>query len=173
MSVADTVARNRRAGAGTRPVALVWIDARQAIIVRGRDGADVERLSSDVPPHQRSTDHVRHDPAIRHGGGLPQDAIERDRLEHLARFVDLVAGRLADDEDVVILGPGVVREQLERHLRDEDRRRHRTRTVRSEPSRRLTDRQLVARQRLLSGHAPPRGMAGRVRAARRGPAGPP
>ncbi|HSL76351.1 MAG TPA: hypothetical protein VK867_05360, partial [Candidatus Limnocylindrales bacterium] len=57
--------------------ALVWIDAREATIVRvSGDGATVRRLESEVPAHHRSTGHVRHEPSVRHGGGRDQSAGE-------------------------------------------------------------------------------------------------
>jgi hypothetical protein len=43
-----------------RPSTLVWIDSREAIIVRWLDGtARLERLESEVPAHHRATGHVR------------------------------------------------------------------------------------------------------------------
>jgi hypothetical protein len=127
---------------------LVWIDAREAVIVRRRDGEIViERLESDVPAHRRSTGHVRHDPGVRHGGGggSPQSAGEPKRQEHLAHFLRIVADRLPIADDITILGPGTVAEHLERGLQLDDRHHLRRRAVRSEPSGRLTDRQLAAR----------------------------
>jgi hypothetical protein len=128
---------------------LVWIDARQAVIARWTEGASsVERLESDVPVHRRSTGHVRHDPMTRHGGGgAPQTAGEPRRLEHLDRFVDEVAARLAGDTDVVILGPGTVHERLEARLRELDAQEHRTRAVDVRRAARLTEPQLVAELR--------------------------
>jgi hypothetical protein len=127
---------------------LVWIDAREAVIVRRQDGEIVvERLESDVPAHRRSTGHVRHDPGLRHGGGgsSPQSAGEPRRLEHLARFLRIVADRLPVNDDITILGPGTVPEHLEHDLCADDRHHLRRRVVRSERSGRMTDRQLAAR----------------------------
>ena len=149
-----------------RGCTLVWIDAREAVIVRWQDDeAQVERLGSDVPAHHRSTGHVRHDPAVRHGGGGPsQAADEPHRLEHLARFVDHVASLLPPDDDLLILGPGTVREHLERHVRVADDRRGGGRRISDEPSAHRTHRQLVAqlrhvldadpRRRTVGGHRP-------------------
>lgn len=134
---------------------LVWIDAREAVIVRWHDDrASVERLDSDVPAHHRATGHITHDPGARHAGGRPQTAGEPRRLEHLERFVDRVARTLAPDEDLLILGPGTVRERLERHVRAMDERHHGARDVTCKPSTKLTDRQLVARLRVLAGDEP-------------------
>lgn len=140
---------------GPRSGALAWIDAREAVIVRWADGASsVEHLASDVPAHRRSTGHVRHDPLIRcGGGGAPQSAGEEHRLEHLDRFVEQVAGRLARDEDVVLLGPGTVHERLEARMRKLDAQERRTRALVVRRAARLTERQLVAELRAHLGAA--------------------
>jgi hypothetical protein len=135
-----------------RPGTLVWIDAREAVIVR-LEGvrAALERVESDVPAHHRSTGHVRHDPGVRHGGGgSPQTAGEPRRLEHLGRFVEQIVNRLAPD-DLLILGPGTVREQLERRVREIDEGHGRSRHISCQAASRLTDRQLVARLRHEAG----------------------
>ena len=159
-----------------RPATLVWIDGRLAVIARWRDGsARVERVESEVPNRHRSTGHVRHDPAVRHGGGggVPQTAGEPHRLEHLARFLEEVATRLPDEEDVVILGPGMVRDHLRRHVLEQEANNRRTRTVEpersvtSEAAARLTENQLVARLRTLVGEDPPRRMVGALGPGRR------
>ena len=139
-----------------RPSTLVWIDAREAVVVRWQDDrARLDRVESDVPAHHRATGHVRHDPGVRHGGGgSPQTAGEPHRLEHLQRFVEQVARRLPEDDDLLILGPGTVREHLERLVSDTDEQHRRGRAVSSEASPRLTDRQLIARLRRLV-HAEP------------------
>ena len=137
---------------------LVWIDAREAVVVSWlEDRAQVERFVSVVPDHRKSTGHVRHDTTCRHGGGgAPQSAGEPRREEHLNRFVQLVAARLPTDDDLLILGPGTTRERLERHVQALDRHRPFHRTVTTEPSAPRTDRQLIAIVRHLAGADPER-----------------
>jgi hypothetical protein len=149
----------------TRPSTLVWIDAREAVIVRWQEGrAGVERLASDVPAHHRSTGHVRHDPAVRQGGGgPPQTAGEPHRLEHLGQFIEEVASRLAPDDDLLILGPGTVHEHLERLIRERDQHHGRHRDMTCEASPPLTDRQLIARLRHMAGEDPRRRTVGAYR----------
>ncbi len=136
-----------------RPSTLAWIDAREAIIVRWQDaGVRVQRVDSDVPAHHRATGHVRHDPAIRQGGGgTPQTAGEPHRLEHLGRFVEEVASHLGADDDLLILGPGTVHERLERLVRERDEHHWRHREITCEASPPRTDRQLIARLRHVAG----------------------
>jgi hypothetical protein len=131
---------------------LVWMDAREAVIVRWHAGeVQVERLLSDVPAHHRATGHVRHDPAVRHGGGGAQDAGEANRLEHLARFIDLVATHLPSDGELLILGPGTVRDRLGHRVRETERRIAGARTITIQTAGRLTEPQLIARLRQLAG----------------------
>jgi hypothetical protein len=131
--------------APVRQLTLVWIDSRQALIVRWQDGRGlVERLASDVPAHRHSTGEMGPDPSL-----------ETQRLDHLARFLAQVAQRLPADDDVLLLGPGTVRSHLEKHLHAADHGRERPRTVVSEPATPMTERQLIARLRREIG-APPR-----------------
>ena len=155
-----------RAGMGeARPVTVVWIDAAEAVIVRvGGDQTRLERVESEVPAHRRATGHVRHDPAVRHGGGgSPQTAGEPHRLEHLKRFVVDIANRLPRDDDLLILGPGVVHERLERHVSESDGRHGLHRDITCETSPPLTERQLIARGRRFAGAEPRRCSVGAYR----------
>lgn len=146
-----------------RPVTLVWIDAREARIVRWvDDAAKIERLESDVPSHRQSSGHVRHDPSIRPGGGGGTAATsgEPRRLEHLARFLDIVAGHLPEG-DLELIGPGTVHERLATVVRDADPLGTRRVRVAASPPR--TERQLIAELRRLAGHEPRRRNLDRTR----------
>lgn len=154
---------NARRG-DVRATTLVWIDAREAIIVRMENGrARVERVVSEVPSHHRATGHVRHDPSVRHGGGGPQAAGDAHRIEHLNRFVGDIADRLAAANALLVLGPGTVHERLARLLSESDGPHGRHRVIDCEASPRLTDRQLIARLRRFSGDEPRRHSVGAYR----------
>jgi hypothetical protein len=137
---------------------LVWIDSREAFVVRWPGGrSSVEHLVSDVPPHHRTTGTGQHDPArSRNGRTAPQPPVEGRRLEHLARFVDQVAKQIPAEHEVLILGPGTVREQLHRELSQADERAHRQRPIATRASAPLTVPQLVALLRAEVGDAPRR-----------------
>lgn len=140
-----------------RPRALVWIDSQAAIVVRWEDErARIDRVTSVVPDHTKSTGHLRHDPAIRHGGGRSQDAEESRRHEYLSRFMKDVAHRLPEDADLTVLGPGATHEHLVKTIRASDVEHHRVRQVAGRRSSRLTDHQLVALLRELEGDEAPR-----------------
>ena len=134
--------------ADPRTFALVWIDARLARILRWRDGVVIETIMSDVPPHVRTTAHVRHDPAVRHGGsGRGQDDAERRRNEYLRGFLKSVASRLRHDERIEILGTGTVGERLATYLERTTARRLSPPVVGATRSAWLSERQLAARLR--------------------------
>lgn len=138
------------------PTLLVWIDHEHAVLARWEGEPRLERVVSEVPPRHESTGHVRFDPVMRHGGGgAAQDKIERDRKGHIRTYVAAVAKRIAPDEDVEILGPAGVRDELARWLRAEDAGRGR-RSVATAPCGPLTDRQLIARVRARAGQDAPR-----------------
>lgn len=148
----------------TGSTTIVWIDAREAIVVRWQDAETrLERIDSDVPAHHRATGHVRHGAGIRPGGGVPKAAGEPHRLEHLGQFIEDVLGRLPDGDDLLILGPGTVRERLAHEVRERDRRHGSDRLVTCEASPQLTDRQLVARLRHVTGEEAPRQRLGAYR----------
>ena len=134
----------------TPPVTVVWVDSRQATIVRDPEAPDVRTFVSDVPVHRTSTGHVRYRPAIRHGGGGGQDADEPRRREHLKRFVEAVIGAIPRGERAIVMGPGQVGDEVVRELR-----------LRGDPAERevsdvRTTRQLIARLREAAGEPPRR-----------------
>jgi hypothetical protein len=141
-----------------RPATLVWIDAREAIVLRWKDGPQVTRHELETPPHEKSVGHIRLVPG-RHGGGKSQKALETHRLEHLRQGITQVAATLPLDKDIVIIGPGTVRERLAAEVHEADEKRPPrapAREVRTEAARRLTEAQLVERLRELVGEPPPR-----------------
>ena len=151
--VSGSVAEKRapvKPPAADRLATLVWIDSREAHVVRWRNGAaTTQRFESDVPVHRRAT-----------GGAIPNEAVEGRRLEHLARFLTQVAGQIAHEDDVVVLGPGTVREHFERELTTADRKAHRARKVSGRPARHMTVPQLVAALRAEIGDPPRRKRVG-------------
>jgi hypothetical protein len=147
------------------PTTLVWIDSREAVIVRLWEGRTrLERVESEVPAHRRATGHVRHEPAVRHGGGgSPQKAGEPHRHEHLKRFITEIADRLAPDNELLVIGPGTVHEQLARQVAESDEHRGHPRAIVCEASPRLSDRQLIARLLRFTGVEPRRRSVGAYR----------
>lgn len=147
-----------------RTFALVWIDARLARILRWRDGVVTETIMSEVPPHVRTTAHVRHDPADRHGGsGRGQDDAERRRNEYLRAFLKSVATRLRHDDRIEIIGTSTVGERLATHLVRTTSHRLPPPAIAATRSAWLSERQLAARLRQRLGLQRRRGGVGAYR----------
>jgi hypothetical protein len=152
------------AGPRAEGFALLWIDSERATILRWRGRVVTEKVVSDVPPHVRSTAHVRHDPQVRHGGsGRGQDDAERRRNEHLRAFLRAVADRLGEDDRIEILGTGTVGERLAALLRTRTARRRSPPSVEAFHAMPLTPRQLAARLRQRLGLDPRRLTVGAYR----------
>ena len=147
-----------------RPVTLVWLDADEAILLGGEvpvgndaSSPGIRRIRSEVPPHRRATSHVRHDPRVRSGGGAdPDDLIARRREHLLATYLREVAALVPPADRVVVLGSGPVHGRFAAELRADDLRHRRDRPVEDAPAEPLTERQLRARWRELSGATPER-----------------
>ena len=139
-------------------ITLVWIDAREAIIVRCvEDVPHIERIGSEIAVHHRATGPVRPDPDARDGGGWPpQTSGEPPRLEDAARFVEAVAQRLRRDDDLIVLGSGPVRQRLVRRIRELDDHDRVSRDIECQAAQRMTHRQLIACLRRALGDEPRR-----------------
>jgi hypothetical protein len=135
-----------------RDLILVWIDGREASIVRpavegsGDEEPTIERMYAAEPPPPHPTGHLRHNPGARHGEEWKSSA-DRRRDGQLTAFLAAVEERLVADADVLVIGPGPVHERLARQVQANDRHHRHDRSVTAEASVRLTPRQLQARYR--------------------------
>jgi hypothetical protein len=144
--------------------ALVWIDAEGARIFRWREKVTEARVASEIPVHERSTYHVRHDPLVRHGGGgSGADDAARHRTEHVRQFLSRVEDAILAEEALEVLGTGELCQRLASQVRRHDRTHHRDRSVIVDHSMRLTRPQLVARLMERVGLEPVRGGVGAYR----------
>lgn len=161
MGDGSTTVATRQPPARPRPAVLatlVWIDSRQAYVIRWSQGtAKVRRYESDVPVHRHSTGS---------DGSAPQDEVEGRRLEHLARFVDSIADLIPAGDDLFVIGPGTVHEQLAQKVQLADGRTRRSRQLACHNAGPMTERQMVAELRAAIGAEAPRKHA-RRRADRR------
>jgi hypothetical protein len=144
--------------------ALVWIDAEGARIYRWREKVTEARVSSEIPVHERSTYHVRHDPRVRRGGGgSGADEAARHRTQHVRQFLTSVEAALLPDEALEVLGTGELGQRLASLVRRHDRAHHRDRPITIDHSMRMTRPELVARLKDRVGLAPVRGGVGAYR----------
>ncbi len=145
----------------------VWVDARSAIVVRWSAGVlESRHFESQVPTHHRSTMGVSAPGGERHGGTGPRSAGESHRLEHLRAFLAEVRAALPDD-DLLLVGDGVVVERLAASVLEDDAVHGRSRRVELRRQARPTEPQLQAALVSFAG-SPPRRQ--RPRATRGSPA---
>ena len=89
--------------------ALVWIDAEGARLLRWRGHVVEAFIEANIPTREKSTEHVRHDPLVRSGGGgRGNDEVARHRSEHVRQFLALVEAAVSDDGPIEILGTGTL-----------------------------------------------------------------
>lgn len=148
-------------------IALAWVDAQRAVIVRWPDQAEllpsgladdrpvIEEMASGVPRRHEAGGTHRPSPSTtapvtgRHG---PAGSTQGRHDELLRRFLAELAARLGALELVELMGPGGAHEQLaELLVRLASRHGTPLTVVSHHVGRRLTDRQLRARLRHLSG----------------------
>lgn len=122
----------------------VWIDRRQAIVVRFSDaGEDCCHIQSGMESQERrASDHPEgpFEPL-----NVPSDDT-RDRKEtaELNKFYDEVISHLRQAHSIYLCGPGEARKQLRNRLEED---RSVTERVVIEAADRMTDAQLVAKVR--------------------------
>ncbi len=139
---------------------VIWIDSEEAIVARWNGETIIERLKAAARERREPVGHVS---ATRHGiGGAAEDLIDRERAEHLKRFLTEVAGRISPADNLEIVGPGTVRDHLESLIQADDRRHGRNRAVHTKATGLLTERQLGARAREMAGHPPRRRRVGPI-----------
>jgi hypothetical protein len=135
------------ASTSERARVLVWIDGREASIVRSTEnGPAVERLFAEDPALPHPTGRLRHSPGARHGEEW-KSSVDRRREGQLEAFLAAVERRLDPEADLVLIGPGAIHERLARRVLAADLRHRAGRTVTVEAASRMTHRQLEARLR--------------------------
>ncbi|MGP1674778.1 MAG: hypothetical protein ACTS8Z_06165 [Candidatus Limnocylindrales bacterium] len=143
-------------------VALIWVDGEQAIIAHWQTEPTIERIASGVPPKRPAVGSVRRGPARPSGGGrVPGHGTEGRHLDGMRRYLADLVARATEFEVVEIVGRGPAPEQLAASMR-------RLAAARNEPldvavrrvARRPTERQMLARLRVLADKELPRRSSG-------------
>ena len=143
------------AAIATSHVTAVWIDTSSATILGlGPDATERRRIDSTVPARHRSTGQVTERDGERHGGSGPRSARDGHRLDHLRAFLEEVEAALPE-EDLLLLGDGVVVERLARSVRGHDLVHGLHRRIEARRHAPLTEPQLLALLRAFAG-SPPR-----------------
>lgn len=116
----------------------VWIDHREAILVTlSATGEDIKRIHSAAEKHPRSGEPSN-------GQLPPDDRLQKEFTEHLARYYDEIISHLRNSDSILIFGPGEAKgelmKRLEKHKSDQ-------RTLVMETSDNMTEPQVAARVR--------------------------
>lgn len=121
----------------------VWIDHSRAFIVTfGPEGeAKVEEVESGVASAHKTTGGARSGTPYLHGCATRRSDDEK-RQQQLARFYHGILEKVRDRTRILILGPGLARQELAKVL--EDLPEHSRPRVEVKPAPRMTQRQLVA-----------------------------
>jgi hypothetical protein len=83
----------------------VWIDHRNAVIVRITDGVEeIHSIVSDMEKH------------VHHSGGSPEDQQDHRFSNHLKEYYTKVISFLHDADSILILGPGEAKGEFEKRL---------------------------------------------------------
>jgi hypothetical protein len=109
----------------------IWIDHREAILITfyGEIVISEEVLFSEAGPHT-------------HGGGWAQHRIEAHRHEILKHYYDEVIGHLGPVDEILILGPGQAKHELNRSIDHHKGLKGKVMAVRGTD--RLTEKEIVA-----------------------------
>jgi len=116
----------------------VWIDHREAIVVTlSETGEDIQRILSAAEKHRRSGEPSN-------GQVPPDDQLQKEFTEHLARYYDEIISHLRNAGSILIFGPGEAKgelmKRLEKHKGDQ-------RTLVMETSDNMTEPQVAAQVR--------------------------
>ncbi|HET8587627.1 MAG TPA: hypothetical protein VFM74_07105 [Candidatus Limnocylindria bacterium] len=149
----------------TEDAAVVWIDARHAVVVRWDDEPVLEWIDSDVPARRRAVGSVRRGPARPHGGGrVAGHGTENQYIGRMRQFFSEVADRLADLDHVEVAGRGLPHQEFAALLNQLADKSNNELTITTRPlTRRPSERQLAARLRRLMGRTLPRRTSGPYR----------
>lgn len=124
-----------------KPVAGLWIDHRQAVVVLISDkGEETRRIESNVEKHSQRAS------GSRRGGRFEQQAVpaddsrQREFTGELNRFYDQVVAEVRGAEAILILGPGEAKGELKKRF---DQAPTSGRVVGVETTDKMTDPQIV------------------------------
>jgi ribosomal protein S11 len=123
----------------------LWIDHSRAVIVMlNREGQTIEEIESGVGGHTsfRGAPH----PKTPYSAQYQQadDQLDRQFMEHLNKFYDIVINRIHNADTLLIFGPGEAKLELEKRLAHE---RLGSKITGIETADKMTDRQIAAKVR--------------------------
>ena len=123
----------------------LWIDHRQAVIVRLRDHEEeLSQILSHVGKHTRFSGASNAPPSTDVPDDRGEDIRDRQFASRLDQYYAEVIARLSDAASILILGPGEAKTELEVRLKS---RKRGSRIVGIETADKMTDAQIGAKVR--------------------------
>ena len=109
----------------------IWIDHREAILIalRGEKVAGEQEIFSEVGPHT-------------HGGGWSQHRIDAHRHEVLKHYYEEVVEHLGPVDEILILGPGQAKHELQQSI--DHHKGLRGKVVAVQSAARMTEHEVIA-----------------------------
>jgi len=97
----------------------VWLDHSKAWIVTFTPDGDahLEKLESGVTVSRKTTGGARSRTPYLHGTATRKTADEK-RMHQLSRFYDIIIGKVRDRSRVLVMGPGLARQELAKAIDD-------------------------------------------------------
>lgn len=123
----------------------LWIDHRQAIIVKLNDGTEtVERVEADFEKRGRFTTDMQAESTTAPHIDLAEDKHERHTLEMVNHYYETVCAHLRDVSAILIMGPGPAKNEFQKYL---EHHRFEGQVLGVEAVDKLTDAQIAAKVR--------------------------
>lgn len=121
----------------------VWVDHSNAWIVTFSPESEalVEKLESGIQGTRKTTGGARSRTPYLHGCATRRTEDEK-RLHQLAKFYETIVGKIKDRSRVLVIGPGLARQELARAIESLPESTRPRVAVR--PAEKMTERQLIA-----------------------------
>lgn len=132
----------------------VWLDHSKASIVKftPEGEAGIETMESGIEGVHKATGGARAKAPYLHGA-VSKSSEEEKRHHQLARFYDRIIDRIKESRRILILGPGLAKQELNKRMAALPGQTKPKLDIQA--AERMTERQLVARVRKELGVEPP------------------
>jgi hypothetical protein len=122
----------------------LWIDhAKAMIVVVGKEANAITRIDSDVEGHIRLSGGSRSKTPYGPQDIRSEKRIEERRKHHFHRYYDRVIGVIRDADEILILGPGEAKPELEKRMKESGDLA--VKIAKIETADKMTERQLAAK----------------------------
>jgi hypothetical protein len=123
----------------------IWIDHRKAVIVKLiKEGDVTQEIKSNIEKHVRFSGGSHSKAAYKSHQATAEDMRDRQYMDHLGGYYELIVSLIRDADSMLIFGPGEAKGELQKSLMNEGLG---GRIVGIETVDKMTDRQIAAKVR--------------------------